>query len=94
MTSIIFCKAERLIAMRDLLRSGRPMTTKELADQLGVGQRSVQRYLCDLESTPLCEPIVCDDNKYWSLVRQKVWFTNTALAWMSLDHGYDLRKQT
>ncbi len=42
-------KLVRLMQLLALVQSGRPHTPKTLADELGVGERSVHRYLKDLE---------------------------------------------
>ena len=59
------CRAERLIEMIRLLK-GRPQTSRELADALGVSIRTVQDDLAALQSWPMYVPLWRDDDGRWA----------------------------
>lgn len=52
-------KAVRLIALRDMLCSGRYWSVREMAWRLNVSRRTIQRDIRDLEGAPIYEPIIC-----------------------------------
>ncbi len=52
-------RAVRLMRLVELLEA-RPWRSSELARELGVSQRTINRDLLDLQSEPLRKPLVCD----------------------------------
>jgi predicted DNA-binding transcriptional regulator YafY len=67
--SIATKKAVRLLWLRDCLLAGNQHTASELAQRLGVSQRTIQRDLEDLQAEPLRVPLVRDGWR-WSVLRE------------------------
>ena len=65
-------RAVRLIAMLQLIRV-RPngITSRQIAEQLGVSQRTVQRDLADVQDEPLRAPLWQDEDYRWRFVERR-----------------------
>ena len=62
-------RAVRLIAMLELLRARpRGILSREIAEQLGVSQRTVQRDLADVQDEPLRAPLYQDEDWRWFML--------------------------
>lgn len=78
-------KAVMLLAIRDYL-CRHPATTRQIAEEFGISQRDVQRYLGDLQGAPLYTPLWQDEMGRWR------WIVNELTVADMLVYGLGLKR--
>lgn len=71
MSERVGLRAVRLIALMQLFEQRGTWSSAELAERMGVTQRTIQRDLLDLQSYPLYFPLVEDERGRYARVNGK-----------------------